>query len=203
MRFRTAVVLVFALAVTTAAATLYGAEASRQQADSLARKIMLITQRGAQTPAPAPGAKRTEVSEDEVNSWFVFRGRPYLPEGVTSPNVTMLGDGTMRGAAMVDLEALGKRKSGGGLLDIWSYLGGKVPVAVTGTLRARDGRGQFEMKSAEVAGVPVPKALVQELVSVYASSPDDKKPISLDSSFELPAKIRSIDVGRGQLVVVQ
>ena len=203
MQFRTAVVLVFSLAVTAAAATLHGAAASRQQADSLARKIMLITQRGAQTPAPAPGAKRTEVSEDEVNSWFVFRGRPYLPEGVTSPSVTMLGDGTMRGAAMVDLEALGKRKSGGGLLDIWSYLGGKVPVAVTGTLRARDGRGQFEMKSAEVAGLPVPKALVQELVSVYASAPDDKKPISLDSSFDLPAKIRSIDVGRGQLVVVQ
>jgi len=204
MQFRTAVVLVFALALTAAAATLHGAAASRQQADSLAKKIVQITQRGAQTPTPAPGARRTEVSEDEVNSWFVFRGRPYLPEGVSSPNVTMIGDGTMRGAAMVDLEALGKRKSsGGGLLDIWSYLGGKVPVAVTGTLRARDGRGQFEMKSAEVAGVPVPKALVQELVSVYASSPDDKKPISLDSSFELPAKIRSIDVGRGQLVVVQ
>ena len=202
MRFRTAVVLVLMLAVTAAAATLQGATASRQQADSLARKITLITQRGTQPP-PAAGVRRTEVSEDELNSWFVFRGRPYLPEGVTDPNVTMLGDGTMRGAAMVDLEALGKRKSSGGLLDIWSYLGGKVPVAVTGTLRARDGRGQFEMKSAEVAGVPVPKALVQELVSVYASSPDDKKPISLDSSFELPAKIRSIDVGRGQLVVVQ
>ena len=203
MQFRTAVVLVFALALTTAAATLHGAAASRQQADSLAKKIVQITQRGAQTPMPAPGAKRIEVSEDEINSWFVFRGRSYLPEGVTSPNVTMLGDGAMRGAVTVDLEALGKRKSGGGLLDIWSYLGGKVPVAVTGTLRARDGRGQFEMKSAEVAGVPVPKALVQELVSVYASSPDDKKPISLDYSFELPAKIRSIDVGRGQLVVVQ
>jgi len=202
MQFRTAVLLVVALALP-AAASLHGAAASRQQADSLARKIMLITQRGAQTAAPAPGAKRTEVSEDEVNSWFVFRGRPYLPEGVTNPNVTMIGDGTMRGAVMVDLEALGKRKSSGGLLDIWSYLGGKVPVAVTGTLRAHDGRGQFEMKSAEVAGVPVPKALVQELVSVYESSPEDKKPISLDSAFDLPAKIRSIDVGRGQLVVVQ
>ena len=109
----------------------------------------------------------------------------------------------MRGVATVDLEALGKRRATGGALDIWSYLGGKVPVAVTGTLRAHDGRGQFEMKSAEVAGVPVPKALVQELVSIYASSPEEKKPISLDSSFELPAKIRSIDVGRGQLVVVQ
>lgn len=201
MRFRTPVAVVLALGVTAAAVTLHGAAATRQQADSLAKKITMITQRGAQ--APTSVARRTEVSEDEVNSWFAFRGRPFLPEGVTNPNVTMIGDGTMRGVATVDLEALGKRRATGGALDIWSYLGGKVPVAVTGTLRAHDGRGQFEMKSAEVAGVPVPKALVQELVSIYASSPEEKKPISLDSSFELPAKIRSIDVGRGQLVVVQ
>jgi len=108
----------------------------------------------------------------------------------------------MRGVATVDLEALGKRKSrGGGMLDLWSYLGGKVPIAVTGTLRAQDGRGRFEMQSAEVGGLPVPKALVQELVSAYTA--DDGKSISLDSSFDLPAGIQSIDVGRGQLVVVQ
>jgi hypothetical protein len=202
MKLPTALVVVLALAVAGAAATLHAAAAaSRQQADSLARKITQITQRGSQ--GPVSGARRTEVSEDEVNSWFVFRARPYLPDGVTSPSVSMLGDGSMRGAATVDLEAVGKRKSRGGMLDFWSLLGGKVPVEVTGTLRARDGRGQFEMKSAEVAGVPVPKALVQELVSMYTSSPDEKKPISLESSFELPAKIRSIDVGRGQLVVVQ
>lgn len=199
MFFRAAVAC--SLLVTVAAVQLHGAPASRQQADSLARKITLITQRGATARS---GVSRTEVSEDELNSWFMFRGRQYLPVGVTDPAVTMLGDGTMRGVATIDLEAVGKRRSkGGGALDMWSYLGGKVPVAVTGTLRARDGRGQFEMKSAEVAGVPVPKALVQELVSVYASSPDQPKSISLDSSFELPARIRQIDVGRGQLVVVQ
>ena len=201
MRIRTAAVVVLALAVMAAAATLHAAAiASRAQADSLARKITQITQRGAQV---VPGAtRRTEVSEDEVNSWFVFRGRPYLPDGVTNPNLTMLGAGAMRGAVTVDLEALGKRRSKGGPLDLWSYLGGKVPVTVTGTLRARDGRGQFEMKSAEMAGVPVPKALVQQLLSIYTSSSDDK-PLSMDSSFELPAKIQSIDVGQGQLVVVQ
>jgi hypothetical protein len=202
MRFRTAVVLVLTLAVTIATATLQGAATpSRQQADSLARKITQITQRASQ--GPAKSTRRTEVSEDEVNSWFEFRGRPYLPDGVTDPNVAMLGDGTMRGVATVDLEALGKRRSKGGMLDLWRYLGGKVPVAVTGTLRAREGRGQFEMKTAEVAGVPVPKALVQELLSVYTATPDQKKPLGLESSFELPARIQSIDVGRGQLVVVQ
>jgi hypothetical protein len=207
MRFRTAVastLLVMAAAVMLHARVggplAAAAAASRQEADSLARKISQITQRG--TAAPSPGARRTQVTESEVNSWFVFRGRPYLPDGLTEPSVTLLGSGSMRGVAMVDLEALGKRKSrGGGMLDLWSYLGGKVPIEVTGTLRAQDGRGRFEMQSAEVAGLPVPKALVQELVSVYTA--DDGKNISLDSSFELPAGIRSIDVGRGQLVVVQ
>jgi hypothetical protein len=202
MRFRTAVVLAFSLVLTIATAAPRGAAAtaSRQQADSLARKITQITQRAHQG-APTV-ARRTEVSEDEINSWFEFRGRPYLPNGVTSPTVAMLGEGSMRGVATVDLEALGKRRSRGGMLDLWSYLGGKVPVAVTGTLRANNGRGQFEMTSAEMAGVPVPKALVQQLLSLYAPTADDK-PLSLDASFELPARIRSIDVGRGQLVVVQ
>ena len=201
MRFRTAVA--FTLLVTAAAVTLHtqvsaAAAASRQQAESLVRKISQITQRG--NSAVTPGPRRTEVTEDEVNSWFVYRGRPYLPAGVTDPSVTMLGSGAMRGAATVDLEAVGRRKSKGGMLDLWSLLGGKVPVSVTGTLRAEDGRGRFEMQSAEVAGLPVPKALVQELVSAYTA---DDAAVSLDSSFELPAKIRSIDVGRGQLVVVQ
>ena len=200
MSFRSARVIVLSLSLVAAAATVHGATASRQQADSLARKITQITERGSQT-APA-GVRKTEVSEDEVNSWFVYRGRPYLPDGVTNPTLAMIGDGTMRGAVTVDLESVGKQKSGGGGLDLLSYLG-KVPVEVIGTLRAHDGRGQFEVKSAEVAGVPVPKAVLQQLLSRYASSPDDKKPISLDASFELPAKIRSIDVGRGQLVVVQ
>jgi hypothetical protein len=205
MRFRTVVASL--VLVTAAVVALHArvsspleaaAAATRQQADSLARKISQITQQGA--AKPAPGARRTEVSEDEVNSWFVYRGRPYLPAGVSNPSVNMLGDGTMRGVATVDLEAIGRRKSrGGGMLDLWSYLGGKVPIAVTGTLRTQDGRGRFDMQSAEVAGLPVPKALVQELVSAYTA--DDK--VSLDSSFELPARIQYINVGRGQLVVVQ
>ena len=48
MKIRTAAVVVLALAVMGAAATLHAAAAaSRQQADSLARKITQITQRGA------------------------------------------------------------------------------------------------------------------------------------------------------------
>src|SRR5262245_3297128 len=107
MSFRSARVVILSITVTAAAATVHGAATTRQQADSLARKITQITQRGAQTPEPA-GVRRTEVSEDEVNSWFVYRSQPYLPEGVTNPSITMIGDGTMRGAVTVDLESVGK-----------------------------------------------------------------------------------------------
>jgi hypothetical protein len=189
------------------AVTVSGAVESRQQAESLVRKITLITQQGAAASKPGESKvelRRTEVTQDELNSWFIFRGRQYLPVGLSDPTVTMIGNGAMRGAATLDLETIGKKRSkDGGMLDLWSYLGGKVPVTVTGTLRAHDGRGQFDMQSAQVAGVPVPKALLQELVSLYASSPTQPNGVSLDESFELPARIRSIDVGRGQLVVVQ
>lgn len=198
MRFRTALALTV-LITGAAVATPHGATTSRQHADSLARKISLITQR-ASTPSK-PGASRTLVSEEEVNSWFVYRGRPYFPTGVSNPSVAMLGDGAMRGAATVDLEELGRRKSRGGAFDFWGYLGGKVPVAVTGTLKTEDGRGRFEMQSAELAGLPVPKALVQQLLSAYAA--DSQGDVSLDATFDLPARIRQIEIQRGQLAVIQ
>ncbi len=213
MRLQTAVARALIVAAvagaagTAATVTVQGAVESRQQAESLARKITLITQHGATESKVGDSRvalRRTEVTQDELNSWFTFRGRQYLPVGVSKPTVTMIGNGSMRGAATLDLETIGKKRSkDGGMLDLWSYLGGKVPVTVTGTLRAQDGRGQFDMESAHVAGVPVPKALLQELVSLYASSPTQPNGVSLDESFELPARIRSIDVGRGQLVVVQ
>ena len=203
MRFRTAIVLGFLLAVTIATAAPQGAAAaaSRQQADSLARKITQITQRGSQ--APGSVVRRTEVSEDEVNSWFEFRGRPYLPSGVTSPTVAMLGDGSMRGVATVDLEALGKRRSRGGALDLWSYLGGKLPLSVTGILHTKDGKGRFELQAAELSDVPVPTGLVQELVSYYSRTPEQPQGVRIDDPFELPAKIKQIEVGSAQAVVVQ
>jgi len=143
------------------------------------------------------------VTQDELNSWFLYRGPQYLPAGVTNANVTIIGNGTMKGAALIDLETLGKKRSTGGVLDFWSLLGGRVPVSVTGTLTTKDGRGRFDMQSAEMAGVPVPKALLQEIVTMYAGTPDHPGGISLDESFALPANIQHIDVGRGQLVVVQ
>lgn len=180
---------------------LEGAAVSRQQADMFAKKIATITQQGSTETRTAN--RRTPLTESEVNSWFAFRAAPLLPQGVTTPQVTIIGNGKVAGQAVVDLDAVAKRRATGGVFDPWSYLGGRVPVTIAGVLHTKDGRGRFEMESAEVSGVPVPKTLLQELVGYYSRTPDHPEGLKLDDPFELPANIRQIEVGQGQAVVVQ
>lgn len=199
MSFRTAFLAVF-LAFAGGAELGAGVE-SRQAADALSKKIAAITQRGNE---PRKGAAPSSVTltQDELNSWFLFRSTRYLPAGVSKPSVALIGAGAMRGTATLDLEAVARKRSGNPL-DPLSYLFGRVPVTVTGTLRTRDGMGRFDVQSAEVSGIPVPKSILQELLSYYASSPEQPDGIRLDDAFALPANIQRIDVAPGQMVVVQ
>ncbi|MBI4477934.1 MAG: hypothetical protein HY654_12220, partial [Acidobacteria bacterium] len=91
----------------------------------------------------------------------------------------------------------------GGWLDPWSYVGGRVPVAATGTLRTKNGVGTFVLESAEVSGITVPKALLQQLVSYYSRTSENPGGVDLDAPFDLPARIREIEVHRGQAIVIQ
>jgi len=188
------------LAVVAAVAAVQGSAESRQLAESFARKMALIRQY-AGTAGSGP-ARRTPVSESEVNSWFVYRAQP-LPAGVTQPRIAIIGNGRVMGAATVDLEAVGRRRSTGGTFDFWRYLGGRVPVSVTGILHTGGGRGHFELQAADISGVPIPKALLQELVSYYSRTPENPEGLRLDDPFELPANIQRIEVGQGQAIVVQ
>jgi hypothetical protein len=197
-------VVVAAVAIV---ATAHGAASiSRQQADAFSRKITLIRQHG-ETASPKAGTKpvtrRTPVTESELNSWFAYHSQPLLPEGLTRPTLTIIGNGRVAGEATVDLDAIGKRRQSGGAFDPWNFVGGRLRVTVSGLLHTRDGRGRFELQSAEVSGIPVPKTLLQELVSHYSKSADDPDGVRLDDAFELPANIRQIEVGAGQAVVVQ
>jgi hypothetical protein len=199
-RRRTVFGVVLALAV--ALVPLFAGDVSRQQADSFAKKVAIINQRAA-APATAAASHRTLVSENEVNSWFAYRGQELIPKGVTEPKVTIIGNGRVMGVATVDLDAVSKKNASGGTFDLWKLVGGRVPVAVTGVLQTKGGRGQFDLQNATLSGVPVPKALLQELVSYYSRTADHPDGVRLDESFALPARIQQIEVGQGQAVVVQ
>jgi hypothetical protein len=183
-------------------ATLQAATVTRQQSDSFARKLGLITRHADISPRPAKG-QRTQVSEGELNSWFAFRSQRYLPAGVAPPTITIVGNGKLLGNVTLDLSSYAQSRKSGGALDPWNLLMGKVPVGVTGILHSKDGRGRCELQGADVSGIPLPKSLLQELVSYYSRTPDKPQGIRLDDPFELPANIRTIEVGQGQAVVVQ
>ncbi len=186
--------------VIAAFATLQAADTSRPMADTFAKKIAIINQHGEQ---PGAAARRTTLTESEVNSWFAFRSQPLLPTGLTQPKVTIIGNGRLIGSATIDLEAIGRERGSGGSLDVWSYLGGRLPLSVTGILHTQDGQARFELQSADLSGVPVPRTLLQELLSHYTRTPEKPQGVRLDERFALPAGIKQIEVGQGQAVVVQ
>ncbi|OFW17441.1 MAG: hypothetical protein A3F70_13580 [Acidobacteria bacterium RIFCSPLOWO2_12_FULL_67_14] len=184
-----------------ALASLQAATVSRQSAETFSQKVTLIRQQ-AQT-SERVGARRTPLTQDELNSWFAYQAAPLLPNGVTQPQVTIVGQGKVSGQAVVDLDAIAKKRASGGTFDPWSLVGGRVPVTVTGVLHTRDGKGRFEAQSAEIAGLPVPSSMLQELVSYYSRSPERPQGLRIDETFPLPANILQIEVGPGQAVVVQ
>jgi hypothetical protein len=199
MNFR-GIALVSIPILTTAFATVQAANTSRQQADLFARKVVEIHDHGAQ---PKRRARRTTLTETELNSWFIYRAQELLPHGLTQPRITIVGNGKLLGSTTIDLDAIGKRRGTGGAFDLWSYLGGKLPISLAGVLHTKDGQGRFELQSADVSGVPIPKTLLQELLSHYTRSNERPQGYRLDDPFALPSNIRQIEVGQGRAVVVQ
>ena len=195
IRWSAAAAVGIAALVTVEAATV-----SRQNAETFSKKVTLIR---LNAEAGKPTARKTPVSQDELNSWFTYSATPHLPSGVSQPQITIVGDGRLAGQAIVDLDALAKRRSSGGTFDPWSLVGGRVPVNVTGILHTRDGKARFEVQAAEISGLPVPTTLLHELVSFYSRTPDHPEGVRIDDTFSLPSQIREIQVGQGQAVVVQ
>ena len=197
-----AAVLGLVTTLALAFAVVEGASVSKQQAESFARKIELIEQQGA-APGTRGAVRRTSVTEAEVNSWFTYSAASSLPTGVAAPKLTIVGNRKVIGTATVDLDAVAKSRSRGGVFDIWSLIGGQVPVTVSGLLHAQGGRARFDLQEAEVSGIPVPRRVVEELVDYYSRTPDHPEGVRLDQEFALPAGIRQIELSPGTAVVVQ
>jgi len=157
------------------------------------------------TPAPAPATtpRTTPVTQREVNSYLRYDLKPQVPVGIADPVITIVGEGRLLGEAVVDLDAVSRANPPKGLLDPMRLLTGRLPVRVQGVLTTSRGTGRFELESAHIAGVPVPKSVLQTLVSFYSKSADHPQGVGLDDPFALPAAIREIRVEPGRAIVVQ
>jgi hypothetical protein len=194
-------VRVAALVLVLACPVLADVRLSQRDADSLSRKLMAMRQHA---DAPPGGSWLTPVTENEVNAFLQMNMRSRLPVGLRDPHLTLAADGRVAGSALVDLDAVRRAVPPDRTwLDPRRLLSGQLPVEARGTLKAEHGRAQFWLDGAEVSGVPLPKVLLQEIVTYYSRSPEFPSGVDLDAPFDLPARIREIHVNEHQAVVVQ
>jgi hypothetical protein len=179
-----------------------GQQPVKRDADSLEKKIGVMLERGAKAPPKAARPLRTPVSEREVNAYFKFQGRDHLPVGVLSPVVSILDTERLEARAVVDLDAVRKAKERA-WSDPLSWVTGSLEIRASGKLRAINGQGVFQLESASLGGVPIPKTLLQELVAYYSRTPDSPNGFDFDRPFALPHQIRQVELQRGTAVIVQ
>jgi hypothetical protein len=193
-------ILVALLILSVAASSTAAVQLSKEQGDRLERKIEEITKNGSAEPIRS---KRTPMSELEVNSYLNFNLRDKIPRGLTNPQIAIVGDGQLAGRVFVDMDEFKRQRNSAGILDPLNYISGQVPVTARGVLRTQSGKGRFQLVSAEILGVPLPKPILQELVTFFSRTPENPNGFDIDAPFNLPAKIREIAVNRGEAVVVQ
>ena len=189
------------VALAVAGSLLSAAEAlSPQLADAFAKKIVLV-----QKMADEKSAKDrvTTFTQDETNSYLKYQAGDLLPTGLTQPELTMLGQGRVAGKAIVDLDIVRQKQSSGGWFDPTSYLTGKLLVTASGRIVAADGKGRFELERADVSGITIPKSFLAQMVNFFTRTADNPSGSSIDDTFELPAKIRRIDVEQGRWITHQ
>ena len=174
---------------------------SQQDATRFAGKLTQI-EKNATTPRKGTAARSTTVSDTEVNSYLKFLAGSQVPVGIVDPTLHGAGNGRVTGRAIVDLDAVRTQKKRS-WTDPLGYLMGKLPVTAAGTLTTTKGVGRFQLESAEISGVTVPKSLLQELLSYYSRTPENPAGINMDEPFTLPSAIQEIRIGQGSAVIVQ
>ena len=152
---------------------------------------------------PTSRALVTRITETELNAYLAYEAKPQLPAGLTEPRITVLPTLDLSGTAVVDLDAVRNQRQSRGWLDPLSYLSGTLAVAIVGRFEATDGQARFALRSASVGGVPVPKVVVQELVTFFTKTAENPRGINIDDPYPLPARIREIDVRLGEAFVKQ
>ena len=175
---------------------------NKQDSDRFEAKMSRIVALGNQKQARPSGPVTTPISDAEINAYLEYGAKAQVPAGIVEPRLNALGEGRVGGQATVDLDAVRKQKQRG-WLDPMSYLTGSLPLTASGMLVTKDGVGRFQLESAQISGVSVPKSLLQELLGYYSRTPENPAGISMDDPFELPASIREIQVQRGQANIVQ
>jgi hypothetical protein len=84
-----------------------------------------------------------------------------------------------------------------------AYMSGMMEIALIGSVRGSGAQGIFDVETASLGNVTIPKILLQELITFYSKSPEFPDGITLTKPFPLPAAVRDIIITRGSATIVQ
>lgn len=182
------------LSVITLMSSAQSAGLSPQLANAFEKKIVLVQ---SQAEQKSTKDRATAFSQAETNSYLKFKAGDLLPTGLTQPELTMIGAGKVSGKAIVDLDVVREKQGSGSWFDPTSYLTGKLPVTAAGRVVTWDGKGKFELETATINGIPLPKSLLAQMVNFFTRTSDNPRGSSIDDTFILPAKVQRIDVNAG------
>jgi hypothetical protein len=171
---------------------------SREDGDRLQVKLKALTQ-GVRPHAPST----TTITEAELNSYLTFNAQEKIPHGLSKPSIRMLENGQLSGRVLVDIMS-----TSGPTLRRVSPIRSRMhsvesQFTARGTLRTHAGKAQFRLASADIMGLPLPKAVFQQMVSFFTRTRESPSGFDIDTPFDLPAKIREIVVNRAEAVVIQ
>jgi hypothetical protein len=174
---------------------------ARADAERMSKKVQAILAR-AEAPASQSKPLTTTFTEAELNAYLRLDPTVGLPVGLKHPTLTFFDNGRVESKALVDLDAV-RTSEKRGWLDPLAYVSGIMEVRTVGTFRGSNGKGTYVYESASLGGVPIPKSVLADLVAYYTRSPETPKGIPLDAPFELPHRIREIELRRGAGTVTQ
>ena len=175
---------------------------SKADAAKFQAKLTQIERNGSQPRKAKAPPRSTQVSDAEVNAYLKYLAGSKVPVGIADPMLHGAGNGRVTGQATVDLDAVRTQKKRA-WTDPLGYLTGRLPVTAAGTLTTQNGVGRFQLESAQISGVTIPKSLLQELLSYYSKTPENPAGINMDEPFQLPEAIQEIRIGQGVATIVQ
>ncbi len=190
-----------AMLAALATATL-SAQTPRALADAVQRKLQAVMSAAPRTPAAPTPPRRTVFTEADMNAYLTHYAQSWLPPGITNAALRFPGPNKVTTLVTADLDGV-RKKGSGGWFDPTSYLSGKLPVYVTGTLTTGDRKGRFLLESATVDGIPVPKLFIDELLAFYTRSAAHPAGVRMEEPFDLPSEIERIEVAPGLATVIQ
>jgi hypothetical protein len=139
------------------------------------------------------------LTEDEINSYLRYDYAAEIPAGLSDPHLR--GEaGRVHGDLLVDfVEWRSARGESPGPLVAW-LLRGKRRVEVTARWRSGNGRGQVDIESVRIGGVPISPALVTWLIEnvVQPRYPE----VVVGQPVELGYSLREVRIEPGRAVLV-